>query len=157
MTREEVDSSIGEPGRSSAQRLGERLRRARLHRNLTQGEVAKNLFSAAYVSGVERGQIRPSLGALEKLAERLDIPMAKLLAEDDSEIPPPNSEVSQQARLPMRHTHSEIESSMRAAHLLSYQGKLDEAIDLLIRLRSQYLSSQETAQLHWLLASYYNL
>lgn len=157
MTRDELDSSTGEPGRSSARRLGERLRRARLHRNLTQGEVAKNLFSTAYVSGVERGQIRPSLGALEKLAERLDMPMAKLLAEDDSEIPPSDSEVNQQARLPQRHTHSEIESSLRSAHLLSFQGKREEAIDLLIRLRSQYLSSRETAQLHWLLASYYNL
>jgi transcriptional regulator with XRE-family HTH domain len=62
-------------------RLGQRLRRARLTRNLTQGEVAKNQFSVSYVSAVERGLIRPSLGALEKLAERLQVPVTDLLSE----------------------------------------------------------------------------
>src|SRR5579864_3389134 len=66
-------------------RLGQRLRRARLARNLTQGEVAKNQFSVSYVSAVERGQIRPSLGALEKLAERLHVPLTDLLNEAHSD------------------------------------------------------------------------
>src|SRR5260370_40661213 len=60
---------------TSTMRLGQRLRRARLARNLTQGGVARNQFSVSYVSAVERGQIRPSLGALEKLAERLQVPL----------------------------------------------------------------------------------
>src|SRR5215470_12521503 len=68
-----------------AMRLGQRLRRARLARNLTQGEVAKNLFSVSYVSAVERGQIRPSLGALERLAERLQVPLTDLLGNTDFE------------------------------------------------------------------------
>src|SRR5260370_7806702 len=66
---------------SSTMRLGQRLGRARLARNLTQGEVARNQFSVSYVSAVERGQIRPSLGALEKLAERLQVPLTDLLGE----------------------------------------------------------------------------
>src|SRR5260370_9997568 len=66
---------------TSTMRLGQRLRRARLARNLTQGEVARNQFSVSYVSAVERGQIRPSLGALEKLAERLQVPLTDLLGE----------------------------------------------------------------------------
>ena len=68
-----------EPGETPAQRLGQRLRRARLARNLTQGAVAKDLFSASYLRAVERGQIRPSLGALEKLAERLGASVTDLL------------------------------------------------------------------------------
>src|SRR5215831_18854781 len=44
-------------------RLGQRLRQARLARNLTQSEVAASQFSVSYISAVERGQIRPSLGA----------------------------------------------------------------------------------------------
>src|SRR5690348_12724122 len=70
---------------ASTQRLGQRLRRARLTRNLTQGEVARNQFSVSYVSAVERGQIRPSLGALEKLAERLQVPITDLLGDTDFE------------------------------------------------------------------------
>src|SRR5262249_61987201 len=74
------------PARDAAAiRLGQRLRRARLARNLTQGEVAKNQFSVSYVSAVERGQIRPSLGALEKLAERLRVPVADLLGQQEPE------------------------------------------------------------------------
>ena len=51
-------------------RIGQRIRRARLQQNLTQGELAKGQFSVSYVSAVERGQIRPSLGALERLEAR---------------------------------------------------------------------------------------
>jgi transcriptional regulator with XRE-family HTH domain len=62
-------------------RLGQRLRQARLARNLTQSEVAASQFSVSYISAVERGQIRPSLGALEKLAQRLQVSVAELGAD----------------------------------------------------------------------------
>jgi transcriptional regulator with XRE-family HTH domain len=64
-------------------RLGQRLRSARIARNLTQGEVAKDQFSASYISGIERGQILPSLGAPQKLAERLQVPITDLLADGE--------------------------------------------------------------------------
>src|SRR6185437_10345823 len=63
----------------TAIQLGQRLRRARLARNMTQSEVAQKQFSVSYISAVERGQIRPSLGALERLAERLEVPLADLV------------------------------------------------------------------------------
>src|SRR5215469_5323882 len=81
----EQSPTTRDPSRESTLRLGHRLRRARLNRNLTQGEVAKNQFSVSYVSAVERGQIRPSLGALEKLAERLHVPLTDLLNESHSD------------------------------------------------------------------------
>jgi len=64
---------------AAARRLGARLRKARLARNLTQAEVAGDRFNISYLGAVERGQIRPSLGALEKLSERLRVPLADLL------------------------------------------------------------------------------
>src|SRR6185312_9147540 len=70
------------PPDASAMRLGQRLRKARLARNLTQSEVAQQQFSVSYISAVERGQIKPSLGALEKLSERLRVPLADLLRND---------------------------------------------------------------------------
>src|SRR5215472_1882833 len=86
MTVEQSPTTARDPSRESTLRLGHRLRRARLNRNLTQGEVARNQFSVSYVSAVERGQIRPSLGALEKLAERLQVPVTELLSEGEFEM-----------------------------------------------------------------------
>ena len=62
-------------------RLGQRLRQARLARDMTQGELAKGRFSVSYVSAVERGQIRPSLSALTTLAETLRISVTDLLSD----------------------------------------------------------------------------
>jgi transcriptional regulator with XRE-family HTH domain len=62
-----MDQSTPNPDDASHEanlRLGQRLRSARIARNLTQGEVAKDQFSISYISAVERGQIRPSLGVL---------------------------------------------------------------------------------------------
>ncbi len=139
---------------TSTMRLGQRLRRARLARNLTQGEVAKNQFSVSYVSAVERGQIRPSLGALEKLAERLQVPITDLLGPGDFTGRPPAFAVEARETGAERH-RDEIESRMREAQILSRQGKVDEALDKLLRLSSQHLSPYEAATLHWHLAFCY--
>ncbi len=44
-------------------RLGQRLRQARLSRNLTQSEVAANQFSVSYISAVEPRPDTPLCGA----------------------------------------------------------------------------------------------
>src|SRR5690242_10607450 len=72
-------------------RLGQRLRQARLARNLTQGELAASQYSVSYISAVERGQIRPSLGALEKLAQRLQVSVADLLRDEPGEYVAPDT------------------------------------------------------------------
>ena len=64
--------------------LGQRLRAARLARSMTQTDLADGQFSVSYVSAVERGQLRPSLRALEKLSRRLNIAMTDLLRENSS-------------------------------------------------------------------------
>ena len=59
--------------------LGGRLRSARQARGLTQGEVADDVMSVAYLSRIESGHRQPTAPALETLAERLDVSVESLL------------------------------------------------------------------------------
>ena len=140
----------------ATERLGQRLRRARLNRNLTQGEIAKGQFSISYISAVERGQIRPSLGALEKLANRLGVPITDLLSEGTFEA---RFGGATETRETYQDRHrEEVESRLREAYALSRQGRpetLEQAADILLRLSSQQLTPHEQATLNWHLAYSY--
>jgi transcriptional regulator with XRE-family HTH domain len=59
--------------------LGGRLRSARQARGLTQGEVAGEVMSVAYLSRIESGHRQPTAPALEALAERLEVSVESLL------------------------------------------------------------------------------
>src|SRR4051794_21753482 len=61
--------------------LGERLRKARKDRGLSQEKLAQPEFTKSYVSAVERGKARPSLKALTLMAGRLQLPVTDLLAD----------------------------------------------------------------------------
>lgn len=65
-----------------ARRVGERIRQARLRASLTQAQVAKGRYTAAYISALERGLAKPSMAALTFLSERLGVPIPDLVAED---------------------------------------------------------------------------
>lgn len=56
-----------------AEPLGQRIRRLRLARGLTQIELAEPAYSAAYVSTIEAGRRNPSPAAIKYLAERLGV------------------------------------------------------------------------------------
>src|SRR5690348_15559373 len=116
---------------ASTQRLGQRLRRARLTRNLTQGEVAQKQFSVSYISAVERGQIRPSLGALEKLAERLEVPLADLVRVEEPVILP---SMTSGERVEASNERDEIEQRLREALVLTRQGNAEAAVEALSRM-----------------------
>lgn len=62
-----------------AERIGARLRVARLRLAMSQRDVAGDRFTPQYVSGLERGAVKPSMAALNYLAERLRIPIRDLL------------------------------------------------------------------------------
>lgn len=132
---------------TSTMRLGQRLRRARLARNLTQGEVARGQFSVSYVSAVERGQIRPSLGALERLAERLQVPLTDLLGPGGLDNLTPTTTAERETG--SDRLREDIENKLREAQILSRQGKADEALDILLRLTSQQLSQRESVLARW--------
>lgn len=60
--------------------LGRRMRAARLAAGMTQAEVAAGDVTAAYVSRLERGERRPTPRLLDRIAKRLDVTPAVLLA-----------------------------------------------------------------------------
>jgi len=65
-----------------ARRVGDRIRQARSRANLTQAQVAKGRYTAAYISALERGLAKPSMAALTFLSERLGVSIPDLVAED---------------------------------------------------------------------------
>ncbi len=135
-------------GDAPAVLLGARLRKARLARNLTQSEVAQKQFSVSYISAVERGQIRPSLGALERLADRLQVPLAELLRDDNSMPIPPLPSTERSEGSPER---AEIENRLREGLILFRQKRASEAIETLGRIRNRNLLPNEQILLHWYL------
>jgi tetratricopeptide (TPR) repeat protein len=52
--------------------LGERLRRARIEKKVSQRELCEGLFTSAYLSSLELGKTRPTFETLSRLARRLD-------------------------------------------------------------------------------------
>src|SRR5919201_3577331 len=61
------------PRRSSPSTTGERVRRLRIARGLTQTQLGLGRFSKEYISQIERGRARPTAATLEWLAERLGV------------------------------------------------------------------------------------
>lgn len=65
--------------------LGDRIKSLRESLGLTQSELARRIGKRPhYISQLEKGVIRPSLGALEHLAEALGLTPSELLKEDVS-------------------------------------------------------------------------
>src|SRR6266581_7703995 len=64
------------------QTVGAKLRAARLAKKFTQSQLAHPDFSVSYVSAIERGQINPSLRALEIFAQRLGLSSTDLLSKE---------------------------------------------------------------------------
>lgn len=133
------------PTDASAVRLGQRLRKARLARNFTQSEVAQQKFSVSYISAVERGQIRPSLGALEKLADRLHIPLAELLR-DDTDIVIPQMAAEKDGTAEDR---TEFESRVEYARVLARQRHPGRGLEQLQSLPNGRLSDHQQAEVRW--------
>ncbi len=65
-----------------ANRIGSRLRLARRRAGLTQQQLAGDRYTKAYVSALENGLVRPSMVALDYLADRLNVPPSRLIADD---------------------------------------------------------------------------
>ena len=64
----------------SGKKLGENLRKLRLKKNLSQGNLARSLnVDRAYISNIENGRMNPTLSTLEKIAGALGISSSELL------------------------------------------------------------------------------
>ncbi|HXR64918.1 MAG TPA: helix-turn-helix transcriptional regulator, partial [Ktedonobacteraceae bacterium] len=70
---------LADSSHQTGQTVGARMRAARLAKKYTQNQLARPDFSVSYISAIERGQIQPSLRALEILARRLELSTTDLL------------------------------------------------------------------------------
>ncbi|MGP3981671.1 helix-turn-helix domain-containing protein [Streptomyces sp. KR80] len=67
-------ASSGSAARTAADAgVGVRIQRLRLDRGMTQRQLAEPVYTAAYISTLESGRVRPSETALRHLAERLGV------------------------------------------------------------------------------------
>ena len=65
---------------SSGKKLGENLRKLRLKKDMSQGDLATALsVDRAYISNIENGRMNPTLSTLEKIAGALGISSSELL------------------------------------------------------------------------------
>src|SRR6202451_4576088 len=62
------------PNRETVENIGQRIRQLRESRGMTQSQLqARSRVSSSYLSRIESGQMTPSLGTLEKIAEALGV------------------------------------------------------------------------------------
>jgi len=65
---------------ASGKKLGENLRKLRLKKNLSQGDLATALeVDRAYISNIENGRMNPTLSTLEKIAGALGVATSELI------------------------------------------------------------------------------
>lgn len=77
-------TSHAEADRPLALRIGGRLRHARTQAKLTQAQLAEGRYTKAYVSALEHGLVKPSMAALNFFADRLQIPIERLLTDGET-------------------------------------------------------------------------
>jgi transcriptional regulator with XRE-family HTH domain len=80
-TRILVDSTEHYAALELAKRVGERIRMARRRAGLTQAQLAGERYTKAYISALETGISRPSMVALNYVAERLGLPASHFLGD----------------------------------------------------------------------------
>ena len=143
MSPEQSASKIGKS-------VGEKLRAARIAQHYTQSQLAAPDFSVSYISAIERGQIHPSLRALEILAGRLGLSSTQLLPARGQQ------EDRQAAPMSTERDDDEVELALLEAHILIRQGTTSQAITQLEKLSTKRLKRPHILQHRYLLGwSYY--
>ena len=64
--------------------VGEKIRRARLEKRITQSELCQGRITRNMLSSIERGAANPSIETLKFIADRLSLPVSYLVSSDDS-------------------------------------------------------------------------
>jgi tetratricopeptide (TPR) repeat protein len=125
--------------------VGEKLRAARLAQHYTQSQLAAPDFSVSYISAIERGQIHPSLRALEILASRLGLTSIDLF--------PSHSQPEEYLRSPAnlaKQDEDEIALMLLQAHILILHDYPAEAIAKLDTIATKDLKLPLLLQLRYL-------
>jgi transcriptional regulator with XRE-family HTH domain len=126
--------------------VGAKLKEARLAKKYTQSQLAGNDFSVSYISAIERGQIHPSLRALEIFAMRLGLSSKDLLI--------PQSPEGSATTAIGRSTNSTDEFDWRilTARVMIEQGSYQTSILQLQELLSLKLAGEQEILVRYLLA-----
>jgi tetratricopeptide (TPR) repeat protein len=140
-----------QPSNKIGKSVGEKLRAARIAQHYTQSQLAAPDFSVSYISAIERGQIHPSLRALEILAARLGLSSTQLLparSQQEEQLSPSSSITERD--------DDEIELLLLEAQILIRQGIAEQAIAQLEQLSPKNLKSLQQLQYYYLLGwAYY--
>ncbi len=139
MSPEQSHSKIGKS-------VGEKLRAARVAQHYTQSQLAAPDFSVSYISAIERGQIHPSLRALEILAGRLGLSSTQLLPNRS----PSENRFSSLSGAPERED-DEVDLILLEAHILIMQGMASHAVNQLTKLSTKRLKRSQQLQHRYLL------
>lgn len=67
--------------------LGEKIKKARLSKRMTQSDLAADCITRSMLSLIEGGNAAPSAETLRYLADRLDLPLSYLLSDGDDPLP----------------------------------------------------------------------
>lgn len=127
------------------QTVGAKLRAARQAKKMTQGQLAQPDFSVSYISAIERGQIHPSLRALEILAVRLGLSSTELL--------PKSGEQNESAKGPSPEEIADL--ALLEAQVAIQQGESTVAIERLEKLTSKMLTHRQQVQRGYVLGMAY--
>jgi tetratricopeptide (TPR) repeat protein len=120
------------------QTVGAKLRAARLARKFTQSQLAQPDFSVSYISAIERGQIHPSLRALEIFAQRLGISSTDLLSKQTGQALQGFSEKDAKDEITQ-----DTELQLLEAQLFLLRGDYSQVVTVLRALFSDTLKSQQ--------------
>src|SRR5438270_8429225 len=137
-----TDDSHSQMGQS----VGARIRAARQAKKYTQSQLASPDFSVSYISAIERGQIHPSLRALEILARRLDLPSTQLLPQYSQDGTGGGASISS----PMNE-NAVIELALLEAQICILQDEAVQAIAKLGKLADKHLQDRQRTQQRYLL------
>ena len=137
-----TDDSHSQMGQS----VGARIRAARQAKKYTQSQLASPDFSVSYISAIERGQIHPSLRALEILARRLDLPSTQLLPQYSQDGTGGGASISS----PMNE-NAVIELALLEAQICILQDEAVQAIAKLGKLADKHLQNRQRSQLRYFL------
>lgn len=142
-----------EPSSKIGKSVGEKLRAARIAQRFTQSQLAAPDFSVSYISAIERGQIHPSLRALEILAGRLGLSSTQLLPNRNQ----PEDRHGGQLSIPEREDE-EMDAILLEANLQIWQGEASLVVTQLSKISTKRLKRQQQLQLRFLLGwAYYEV
>ena len=133
------------PSNKIGKSVGEKLRAARIAQHYTQSQLAAPDFSVSYISAIERGQIHPSLRALEILAGRLGLTSTQLLPNRSQS----DDHLSTSAGL-SEHNEDEVALHLVEAHICIMQEEPDNALLLLNMFNSKHLNRRHQLEQRYL-------